>query len=1060
MDAKSASRNQTPILENINKATTAATNPLEFSKKGTANSASSRPIGSYKNEALQDDHLYLPNSASNSSTNLRFKVINGKNIKGSKGEHSNLLVRVQFADLDFKDSPIINDTANPEFNFSYEQNFVIDESFIDMLANKKLLITVIESLPKEKTSVLGTCETGLYYSFLKKVVAPNDGHSNLSSTFSIPMNSLNQKSLKEVDEISKGYPELEVEVSIDTPLLTREESDDGMFLILKVDDLWPTPDEWTLKEGSEKDINSNIFGYTLKINLPREKGRDRNVTIQNGLLVATENIANNETGTPQAVMMPKDDPNTQGLYKAGHKGAKKDSSLIDESLAGTGQDLAPLNNRKVIWGATHIAWLSPSAVKLWREQARGQIPMVVHFNRELLPRFAHVMDTAEQKYKGNLKIDLSTLLFPRVTGIKGRYQMENMDGSQVTLHENGSAHKSRTAGNSYKHLQSTVAMEITLSKPLWDKKLMQPIAKSVKDFIPKRVLPPDMAFEKRSLKADESYRAEIQLIVKKLIIEYQDAIQKDLISHGVSDSLFTPSATADEQQTKKKMFLFHLNRSGEYFAFKERLKSAVVSVVRERFHQKSPFASKEEMQLFMGDIYLYLVEQMHIAIQSMFSSRPSNAELKKDEPQDELTALKKFADEAEKCFQIPVATSLHQERVSRFEDDLQTWYDYGCFLRRNECTAKGEECFREILARNSYHLPALLALGAVCCSNEKYEETLVYLDTALLIHPKHPIGLVLMSLYYDAIFDEKEAERYLNLAKSVHDESNKAKSLFIMNAEFLIQVHASQLAERVLAQELLTSSTIEPFLLLSQLDIQRRNFSASEDHLKSALAILQSDPYAWAAMGHLQYIQKQWDDAKMSYETVLSFAPDDYDLSWIHTRLGDIFLKSIENDKSIEESNQKAIYAKSMFLRSCEANPTCKSWLGVGKSCIILNELDQAEDALAEANVLNNRDSEVWSFIALLSLKQERAFEANQSIAQALRLGVRDISVLKLVGAEFFKAGFVLPAIECYRMCLELEPDNLILREAFIKALDVSNKNIGSERKLEDIRTRASGLTI
>ena len=61
-----------------------------------------------------------------------------------------------------------------------------------------------------------------------------------------------------------------------------------------------------------------------------------------------------------------------------------------------------------------------------------------------------------------------------------------------------------------------------------------------------------MAFEKRSAKADHSYRAEIQLIVKKLMVEYQEAIKSDLLKTGMSESLFTPSASEDEQQKKKK----------------------------------------------------------------------------------------------------------------------------------------------------------------------------------------------------------------------------------------------------------------------------------------------------------------------------------------------------------------------------------------------------------------------------------------------------------------------------------------------------------------------------
>jgi hypothetical protein len=41
---------------------------------------------------------------STSGVTLTIKVSSAKNIKGSKGEHVNSLVRVQFADFDFKDA--------------------------------------------------------------------------------------------------------------------------------------------------------------------------------------------------------------------------------------------------------------------------------------------------------------------------------------------------------------------------------------------------------------------------------------------------------------------------------------------------------------------------------------------------------------------------------------------------------------------------------------------------------------------------------------------------------------------------------------------------------------------------------------------------------------------------------------------------------------------------------------------------------------------------------------------------------------------------------------------
>jgi hypothetical protein len=60
---------------------------------------------------------------------MTIKVVNAANIKGSKGEHVNSMIRSQFADFDFKDSTVFADNANPEYNLSYEHSFVVDEVF-------------------------------------------------------------------------------------------------------------------------------------------------------------------------------------------------------------------------------------------------------------------------------------------------------------------------------------------------------------------------------------------------------------------------------------------------------------------------------------------------------------------------------------------------------------------------------------------------------------------------------------------------------------------------------------------------------------------------------------------------------------------------------------------------------------------------------------------------------------------------------------------------------------------------------------------------------------------
>lgn len=51
-----------------------------------------------------------------------------------------------------------------------------------------------------------------------------------------------------------------------------------------------------------------------------------------------------------------------------------------------------------------------------------------------------------------------------------------------------------------------------------------------------------------------------------------------------------------------------------------------------------------------------------------------------------------------------------------------------------------------------------------------------------------------------------------------------------------------------------------------------------------------------------------------------------------------------------------------------------------------LEELSEAEDALSEANILNNKDPEVWGYLSLLCLKTGRKIEAEQAYKYAIKV--------------------------------------------------------------------------
>jgi hypothetical protein len=102
------------------------------------------------------------------------------------------------------------------------------------------------------------------------------------------------------------------------------------------------------------------------------------------------------------------------------------------------------------------------------------------------------------------------------------------------------------------------------------------MTKVVRDFIPARTINPDDSYREKSGEADAVYKGEVRSIVYRLMTEYAHVFQ------GALQATQGPSSAAEMQpEFRRKRFLHHLNVSGVYYEFKERLKTSVVGVVRE-----------------------------------------------------------------------------------------------------------------------------------------------------------------------------------------------------------------------------------------------------------------------------------------------------------------------------------------------------------------------------------------------------------------------------------------------------------------------------------------------
>ena len=98
--------------------------------------------------------------------------------------------------------------------------------------------------------------------------------------------------------------------------------------------------------------------------------------------------------------------------------------------------------------------------------------------------------------------------------------------------------------------------------------------------------------------------------------------------------------------------------------------------------------------------------------------------------------------------------------------------------------------------------------------------------------------------------------------------------------------------------------------------------------------------------------------------------------------------------------------AKEMFLQSCAARPSAITWLGVGIASYRLGELTEAEQALAEANIFDSNEPEVWAYLALICTRLRRRLEAEQAVKFAVKLGLDNDALKEEMKLELLESGY------------------------------------------------------
>ncbi|KAG7498635.1 cilia-and flagella-associated protein 70 isoform X2 [Solea senegalensis] len=978
-------------------------------------------------------------------TMINITVIRGNNLQGKKADSLSFL-KVETDGMVLGESE--RKELNPlehcvEYNFTCSFPAPSSAHALSGMAHKPIILTVSEILPKVKKADAKTVVLGQAVVDLLPLL---QGKRSFSST--VPLHPLTSSPIKDVIQQAT----LDVRISVPTPLLSEAELSPSNMLTVTIETAYSLPD--SLTPGT----SPASAAYTAALEVPLTAEEDQVLVFCKGHLKSgghRENKTRLKKRLHLDVLVP-DNHFIHGSYFH-----EEPIELEDGELTGVEdrafREEAETFKCRVSWDTEMHCFMDEDGTARLRQRITESRLWPVEIMRSVATLRKGKQTTEEnieRSIHGVAFVDMGRLLYPGVTRIRGAYTVHPFSGatlmnrlpanqSRATSADSANSHRSsqvkmnhvkasqmktkpevymNTEGNVFTGSKTYVMIEVALDKPLVPKTTPEELTRRVKALIPPRA---DQAGLSRAERAVLDFHKQVANVVSHVSDQYNE-----LLKAGCK-----PLEDCSWEQMKVQL-IGSLNDSGRYFAFKEQMKHAVVKVVRDEMQRTEPFTDPQERQAFVSKLYVYLVDEMHVALDKIYSDDTVH------DPPDEnhlsCSQLKHFAREAQLTGDYEQASQYYQELVVRCPKEPSYKYMWGSLYMLTGDYMKAKECFYDAMSVQQAHHPSLMMCGVLAATFEHYDEAQTFLEQATSIDPSSVVAWTLLGLLYesqnDSIMAEwayKEARKQLKPVKenmqtqrvenktvdseefeqvetdtpgqsSTDDQDHKSvepdpethnepsakqsSSIYIDTAGFLLKNNALKMAEHALAQELLSSDGGRSACYLhhlAQLQLLKTDYSSASTNLKEALRLNdQQDADIWALRGHCHYLQGEVANAQECYEQSLKLQQHPSHL--VLLRMGSVYLQQ----ERYEE-------AKTVYLRACEQFASCLTWLGLGTACYQLEELDIAEEAFTEANHLNNHNAEVWAYLALICLKTGRQEEADQFYKYAKGFKLQKESLMK-----------------------------------------------------------------
>ena len=161
------------------------------------------------------------------------------------------------------------------------------------------------------------------------------------------------------------------------------------------------------------------------------------------------------------------------------------------------------------------------------------------------------------------------------------------------------------------------------------------------------------------------------------------------------------------------------------------------------------------------------------------------------------------------------------------------------------------------------------------------------------------------------------------------------------------------------------------------------------------------------------YYQENLFESEESYIHTLRMSPKIKSIK-LHENLGLLYVKRQSwNDAQI------------VFYKCAQKYPTANAWRYLGLSYLKLGKPIEAEESLTQSIIMDNLNSDAWSFISLLCLLgNQRKIQALQCLKEVFKLKIRNTGILDEVGEILMKFNEFKVASECFTKALSVADKN------------------------------------